>query len=345
MRIAPSGAKPHARSSEASPRTGTAWRPGRLHDPRQAVAPVTGAGRRRRAPHTARLRVAGRVRSASVIDLGRSRTSRHEQLENPIERLELLAGDERAIADFLDELDVHSPREREMLTELARTLPVLEPGRFVSDHSRAVAALETLGRHGYHGSRVGRSLGPLRSVVRWAVQLVARYIVVSYLRDVATDLRNLYWLREMQTPRGTPERLMLYRARLEAEGMREIFKRRSIGVPSFVIGGLALPLIASIWRLADGFAFDRWWVALLVGLAGALVGVGISWVALRGTAMAGRRIRLTTGQPLRRLWDTIGACRSPPRDQSRTFAIVAIVLTLGVWIVLPTLVGIALATN
>jgi hypothetical protein len=266
-------------------------------------------------------------------------------VENPIERLELLAGDDAAIVAFLDELDVRSPREREMLTELARTAPVVDPVRLASDHRRVAAALETLGRNGYHGSRAGASLGPLKTIVRWGIQLIARYIVVSFLRDVSTDLRNLYWLREMQTPWGTNERHMLRRARLEAEGMREIFKRRSIGVPSFVLGGLALPLAATVARVAHGFAFSNWWVALLVGLGGALIGVGISWITLRGTAMASRRIRLTTAEPLRRLWETIGSCRTPPRDQSRTFAIVAIVLTIGVWIVLPTLVGIALATN
>ena len=44
-----------------------------------------------------------------------------ERFDNPLERLRLLAGDDDAIASFLDELDVQSPREREMLRELART--------------------------------------------------------------------------------------------------------------------------------------------------------------------------------------------------------------------------------
>jgi hypothetical protein len=266
-------------------------------------------------------------------------------VENPIERLALLAGDDSAIAGFLDDLDVRSPREREMLVELSRGGPVLAPERFDADHRRTVASLETLGRHGYHGSRAGSSLGPFEAVVRWGVQLVARYIVVSYLRDIANELRNLYWLREMQAVPGSDIHDMLRKARLEAEGLREIFKRRTIGVPSFVIGGLALPLAATVARVADGFAFSNWWIALIVGFVGASIGVGISWIVLRGTAMASRRARLTTGDALERLWETIGNCRRPPRDQSRTFTIVAVVLTLGVWIVLPTLVGIALATD
>lgn len=46
---------------------------------------------------------------------------RVHQIDNPIERLELLAGDEEAISSFLDQLAVTSPRDREMLGELART--------------------------------------------------------------------------------------------------------------------------------------------------------------------------------------------------------------------------------
>jgi hypothetical protein len=65
-------------------------------------------------------------------------------------------------------------------------------------------------------------------------------------------------------------------------------------------------------------------------------------VILRGTAMAGRRIRLATGEPLAALWDSLGNCGRPPRDQSRAFAFAAITLAVAVWIVLPTLVALAL---
>jgi hypothetical protein len=52
------------------------------------------------------------------------------RLDNPLERLRLLAGDDEAIASFLDELAVSSPREREMLAELARPAPLARPERF-----------------------------------------------------------------------------------------------------------------------------------------------------------------------------------------------------------------------
>ena len=122
-----------------------------------------------------------------------------DEIDNPLERLELLAGDDDAIASFLDELDVRSPREREMLRELTRANTVANPDAFAAAHRRAVVVLETLSRHGYAGSRVAARLGPLKYVVRFLVELVARYIVVSYLQSAASAMRNLYWLREMES--------------------------------------------------------------------------------------------------------------------------------------------------
>jgi len=83
---------------------------------------------------------------------------------------------------------------------------------------------------------------------------------------------------------------------------------------------------------------------VLVGLVGVAVGVGLSWVVLRGSAMASNRIRLSTRQPVQAVWDSVGNCGRPPRDGTRKFAAVSIVLMAGVWIVLPALVALALAT-
>jgi hypothetical protein len=44
------------------------------------------------------------------------------------------------------------------------------------------------------------------------------------------------------------------------------------------------------------------------------------------------------------VWNTIGWCGKPPKDQTRTFVIVSVALTIGAWILVPILVGIALAT-
>ena len=180
--------------------------------------------------------------------------------------------------------------------------------------------------------------------MRKLVELFARYIVVSYARNVAATMRNLYWVREMESPGDSQELKLLRPARLDAQGLVEIMQSREIGVPSFVIAGLFIPLAASIWRLAGGFRFESWEIAAAVGLAWVAVGLGLSWIILRGTAMASRRIRLVAHGQLTALWQSIGNCGEPPRDQSRGFASIAIALAVGVWIVLPALVAITLAT-
>ena len=265
-----------------------------------------------------------------------------EHYDSPLERLQLLGGDDAAIAAFLDEIDVRGPRDREMLRELARPAPLARPERFESDHRRVLVALESLRRHGHHGAHVDEDLGLLRTPVRYLVELVARYVVVSHLKNVALNLRNLYWMREMQSEGGSRELELLRPARFDAQALVEITKGREIGVPTFVIGGLLIPAGLSVWRLASG-TVREWWIALLVGAVGVAVGLLMSWFVLRGAALASRRIRLSVRQPLNELWQSVGSCGGPPRDQSRRFAVIAISLTLGVWIVLPLLVSLSLA--
>jgi hypothetical protein len=267
-----------------------------------------------------------------------------DRVDNPLERLELLAGNEQAIDSFLDELDVHGPREREMLRELGRAGTLADPERFPVVHRRAIAALETLARHGYHGSHAGARLGPLKVVVRFLVQLVARYIVVSYLRSAATSLRSLYWLREVESPAGAPEWRLLRRCRRDAEALDVVFTRRSIGLPTFVIGGVLVPVTLSVLNISSKIAVGSWPAAVAAGVVSALIVVAISWVLLRGAAMASRRIRLAAERPIEAVWRAVGNCGKPPEDQSRRIATVGIVLSIAAWIVIPVIVGIALAT-
>jgi hypothetical protein len=266
-----------------------------------------------------------------------------ERFDNPIERLRLLGEDDDAISSFLDTLDVTTPREREMLAELARPRPLADPAAFPDAHRHLVEALESLGRHGYQGSGAGRRWGPLRFVVPFLVRLTARYLVVSFMRQVSTDVRNLYWLREMETPSDAPERPMLRRARHDAEGLVVVLKRSQLGLPTFALGGILLPVGVSISRVATG-ALDSPTQAAILGLTGTLIVVLAAHGILHGTAVASRRIRLATREPLAAVWTAVGWCGQPPRDQSRTFAIVAITLTTLAWLVIPVAIGLAVAT-
>jgi hypothetical protein len=259
--------------------------------------------------------------------------------EDPLERLKLLSGSDDEIAAYLDSIEVSSPREREMLTEISRTSSLAEVERFPVAHRNLVEALESLARHGYRGTRAGSRLGPLKAPVRYGVELVARYVVVSYIRNLTTTLRNLYGLREAQAVPSSQARLELHRARVDAERMVDALKQRPLGIPTFLIGGALIPLVASVGR-ATGLLRD-FRLAGAVGVVGVIISLVVSWFILRGTAMASRRIRLATHGPVASLWSTIGFCGNPPRDQSRKFVIAAIVLTLGSWIFVPLFLAIA----
>ena len=90
----------------------------------------------------------------------------------------------------------------------------------------------------------------------------------------------------MESESDSTELKLLRPARFDATALIEIMRSREIGVPSFVLAGLLLPLGATLWRLMSGFRFDSWIVALLVGAAGVAIGVGLSWIVLRGCALA-----------------------------------------------------------
>ena len=47
------------------------------------------------------------------------------------------------------------------------------------------------------------------------------------------------------------------------------------------------------------------------------------------------RIRLTTDERARALWDAVGSCGDPPKDQSFLFAVIAIVLAILAWVLVP----------
>ena len=265
-----------------------------------------------------------------------------EEIDNPIERLKLLSGNDDEIAKYLDAIEVTSPREREMMHEISRTQPLARPDLFPQAHRNMVEALESLARHGYHGTGAGKRAGPLRPAIRWGVQLVARYLVVSHIRNLSTRLRNLYGLREIQALPGSEERLVLRRSRLDAERMVDALQTRELALPAFLVGGAALPIFASLGRIT-GF-FENPAVAAAIGVAGALVALAASWVILRGAALASRRIRLATRAPLQALWNTIGWAGNPPKDSTRTFVLISVGLTLGCWILVPILVTIGIVT-
>lgn len=149
-------------------------------------------------------------------------------------------------------------------------------------------------------------------------------------------------MREIQSVVGTRERLALTRARTDAQQMFEALKAKEVAVPTFLIGGALIPVVAALGRANGLLDSTAWATAFAIG--GVVVVLGASWFILRGAALASRRIRLALNGPANTLWDAVGWCGKPPKDQTRTFVIVALALTFGAWIIIPVLIGIALAT-
>ncbi len=265
-----------------------------------------------------------------------------EEIDNPIERLKLLSGNEDEISKYLDAIEVTSPREREMMHEISRTRPLARPDLFPQAHRNMVEALESLARHGFHGTTAGKSIGPLRAAARWGVQLVARYLVVSHIRNTSNQMRNLYGLREIQAAPGTDERRELSRARRDSDRMVDALQTKELGLPTFLIGAAAVPVLASVGR-ATGILESTLW-STVIGVVGMLLALAASWVILRGAALASRRIRLATRAPQEVLWNAIGWCGKPPKAQTRTFVIISVGLTLGAFVIVPILVTIGIAT-
>ena len=135
---------------------------------------------------------------------------------------------------------------------------------------------------------------------------------------------------------------MLRRARLDARRVQAGLGGKALGLPTFLLGGAFLSAISSGLRSVVDSALNHTWGVITLAVVLTLVFGGLSWAALYSAAVARRRIRLSTDQPVRALWETLGAAGRPPRDDSYNFAVYAIVLLVLSWIVVPLGVWLAI---
>jgi hypothetical protein len=134
---------------------------------------------------------------------------------------------------------------------------------------------------------------------------------------------------------GSDEHRMLRRARIDATRVEPGFKGKTIGLPGFLLGGAFISGIFSAAQNALRSALENKLLTVLFGAVVVLIFIGAAWSAIYGAAVARRRIRLALDQPIKALYETIGACGQPPKDQTVNFAIYAIVLFAVAWIVVP----------
>jgi hypothetical protein len=230
--------------------------------------------------------------------------------------------------------------EQEMVAQMSAVKPLHHPDRFEEAHRIMMRGIEVLDRNGPRPAKVP-NVGPLRPVAQWLVQQVSRWIIKSHLNRLTGRICGLYEKREANSDWGTREHAMLRRARLDARRVQVSASGSALGLPTFLLGGAALTSVASGLQSLARTAMDSTLGVSILGFITVFVLGALSWVALYSAGVARRRIRLSTDQPMKALWETIGAAGKPPRDESYNFAAYAIILLVLAWIVVPLAIWLA----
>jgi len=230
--------------------------------------------------------------------------------------------------------------EQEMVAQMSAVKPLHHPDRFEEAHRIMMRGIEVLDRNGPRPAKVP-NVGPLRPVAQWLVQQVSRWIIKSHLNRLTGRICGLYEKREANSDWGTREHAMLRRARLDARRVQVSASGNALGLPTFLLGGAALTSVASGLQSLARTAMDSTLGVSILGFITVFVLGALSWVALFSAGVARRRIRLSTDQPMKALWETIGAAGKPPRDESYNFAAYAIILLVLAWIVVPLAIWLA----
>jgi hypothetical protein len=253
---------------------------------------------------------------------------------------QLLSGDpDEAAERALAEIGVDTRAEAALLGEIAAAGPLAHPDRFEQSHRLVMRALEVLDRDGWKHPLL-RRLGPFSGAAAGAVQFVARTIVRGHVSNVVHALSRLYARRESQSQTASAERRMLARARIQADRLALGYEGGSLPLPTVLIGGAAVPVLASIARQFGAVKGQGPVLVVPLGVILAIVFAALAWVLLQGAGLAHRRIKVTLDPSLAALYETIGHCGNPPRDDSAAIAAAAIALTALAWFGVPIAIAI-----
>ncbi len=243
--------------------------------------------------------------------------------------------DAAAADQILDTLGAQDDVDRDIVLELSAPKPLWRTDKFPHAHALAVRTLEVLDRNGARPVQV-RGLGPIGPVTAFLVQQVAQFIVRTHQAHVANEMLQLYQRREANCMQDDPGRRMLMRARIHMERIAPGFRKNALGVTTFLLTGAFLSTVLSFIQRAITSALSSLTGRIAATLVFGVLMIGVAWVILRGAAVARRRIKLTLDGPVNALWETIGRCGTPPRDPSRVFGLVAVILALLPWLLIPT---------
>jgi len=160
-------------------------------------------------------------------------------------------------------------------------------------------------------------------------------IVQRHVNRLVNNLDQLYTRRNAWAVKGSPESLLLARARGQVRSTSPAYKSGGGGLPSFLLGGAVLSSALSALKSAVGTIQKQPILVVVTTLALLVLLLGGAWCVLRGAAIARKRIRLTTERPMQALYQTIGAAGNPPGDNALQFALYSLIAMAVAWVLVP----------
>lgn len=261
-----------------------------------------------------------------------------DQLGERLESLQLLrgGGDESSTNQLLEAFGSSGVIEDQMLKELSSKEPLRHTERFDEAHRQAMRALEVFDRNGSRPPSALKKVPPLiKPVAERIVQLFITFIARSHQKRLVKNLRQLYALREANSPVGSDDYQLLATARIQVDAITPDLNKSSLPLPAFLVGGAAISGAASFIGNSLKTDFGRFGFA-----AGFLIiGLGLFWCVLKAAGIARSRARIALDASFTALYEVIGDAGNPPKDQSKMFAVIASVLLLTIWIVVPGVLG------
>ncbi|GAA3531336.1 hypothetical protein GCM10022234_30580 [Aeromicrobium panaciterrae] len=261
-----------------------------------------------------------------------------DQLGERLESLQLLRGrgDESSTNQLLEAFGSSGVIEDQMLKELSSKEPLRHTERFDEAHRQAMRALEVFDRNGSRPPSALTKVPPLiKPVAERIVQLLITFIVRSHQKRLVKQLRQLYALREANSPVGSDDYQLLATARIQVDAITPDLNKSSLPLPAFLVGGAAISGTLSV--LGKSLTTDAGRFAFAAGFL--VVGLGLFWCVLKAAGIARSRARIALDGSFKALYEVIGDAGNPPKDQAKLFAVIASILLLAIWIVVPSIIG------
>ena len=284
-----------------------------------------------------KVRTSATAKAPAKVEIEQEHGLLIDQLGERLESLQLLRGgdDETKTNQMLEAFGSSGLVEDTMLKELSSKAPLRHTERFGEAHRQAMRALEVFDRNGSRQPSALKVPQLIKPIVKRIVQLFITFIVRSHQKRLVKHLRQLYALREANSEVGSDEYQMLATARIQVDAITPDLNKSSLPLPAFLIGGAAIS--GSLSFIGRSLTTDQGRLGFAAGFL--IVGLGLFYCVLKAAGIARSRARIALDGSFKALWEVIGDASEPPKDQAKLFAVIASLLLLAIWIVVPGVLG------